>query len=158
MWCGGSLEERVLSKRRGVGVRGMLVQEGEGAGKPVVGVWGGWRRGGVRGAEGGGRACWERRVRWVRRRRGRGFRLTLLSAEQKASGEVCEGERRWAGFYAGPQGAGQPLRMTAFCSSQVNKQRDRLASNEVGCVFLATTLLFHVLLLRTCPSDPGGSF
>ena len=118
MWCGGSLEERVLSKWRGVGVRGMLVQEGEGAGKPVVGVWGGWRWGDIRGAEAVGRVCWEGWGRWVRRRRGSGFRLTLLSAEQKASGEVCEGERRWAGFYAGPQGAGQPLCVTAFFSKQ----------------------------------------
>ena len=118
MWCGGSLEERVLSKRRGVGVQGALLREGEGVGRSVVGVWGAWRWGGVTGAEAGGRACWEGRGRWVRRRRGRGFWLTLLSAEQKASGEVCEGERRWAGFYAGPQGAGQPLRMTAFFSKQ----------------------------------------
>ena len=33
-----------------------------------------------------------------------------------------------------------------------------LVSNEVGCVSLATILQFHVLLSRTCPSDPGGSF
>lgn len=43
----------------------------------------------------------------------------MLTAEEKASGEVCEGERRWAGFYAGPRGAGQPLRMRAFCSKQL---------------------------------------
>ena len=102
-----------VEQAEGCGVRGALVQEGKGVGRPVVGVWGG-----VRGAEGGVRACSERRVRWVRRRRGRGFRLTLLSAEEKASGEVCEGERRWAGFYAGPQGAGQPLCVTAFFSKQ----------------------------------------
>ena len=32
------------------------------------------------------------------------------------------------------------------------------ASNEAGCVSLAAILQFHVLLLRMCPSDPGGSF
>ena len=84
MWCGGALEERVLSRRRGVGVRGAVLQEGEGAGRPGVGLWGAWGWGGVSAAEAGVGAWWKRGARWVRRRRGRGLRLILLSAEEKA--------------------------------------------------------------------------
>ena len=100
-------------------MRGAVMQEGEGEGRAGVGLWGAWRWGGNRAAEAGDRACWKREARRWRRRRGRGFRLTLLTAEEKASGEACEGERLWAGFYAGPRGVGQSLRMRAFCSKQL---------------------------------------
>ena len=82
-------------------MRGAVMQEREGEGRPGVGLWGAWRWGGNRAAEAGDRAWWKREARRWRRRRGRGFRLTL-TAEEKASGEACEGERHWAGFYAGP--------------------------------------------------------
>ena len=67
-----------------------------------VGLRGAWRWGGVGAAESGGSACWKRRGVWGRRRRGRGFRLTLLTVEEKAPGAACERERCWASFYAGP--------------------------------------------------------
>ena len=51
---------------------------------------------------------------------------------------------------------------TAFAHESVLQEAalacQRLASNEVGCVFLPATLPCHALLLRTCPSGPGGSF
>ena len=83
MWCGGSLEERVLRKRRGVGVRGVVLQGGEGAWRRVAWLWGAWCWGGIRAAEAGGRECCKSRTKWVRRRRGRAFRLTLLTMEEK---------------------------------------------------------------------------
>ena len=73
-------------------MRGVVMQEGEGVGRAGVGLWGAWRWGGVRAAEAGDGACWKREARRWRRRRGRGFKLTLLTLEEKASGEaVTEG-------------------------------------------------------------------
>lgn len=45
----------------------------------------------------------------VQEQEGQGLRLTWFPAvEEKVSGEVCEGGRRWVSLYAGPRRAGQP--------------------------------------------------
>ena len=77
-----------------------------------------------------------------------GCRLTWRSAEEKVSGEGCEGARHRAGFYAAvrePEGLERASahgstvqRASAACQS--------LVSHEVGCVCLLTALRFHFLL------------
>ena len=80
MWCGGALEERVLRKRRGVGVRGAVLQESEGGqGRPGVGVWGAWRWGGVRAAEAGSQSVLEETGQvWGQEKEGKGVETHLV--------------------------------------------------------------------------------
>ena len=85
------------------------------------------------------------------------MRLTLLSVEEKVSGEMCEGEQHWACFYAGSRGAGQPLHMTALCSKQLLHATSSPVMRQ-GMFSFPQCSLFHVLLLRTCPCDLVVSF
>ena len=65
----------------------------------------------------GTRGCEELGQVWVRRRAAR-CRLTWRSAEEKVSGEGCEGARRRAAFMLlceCPRAWREPLRMAALC-------------------------------------------
>ena len=88
-----------VDKAGGCGGARRGVVGGGGSGEGWCGAVGRvWQRAGIRAAEAVVLGCWNRQHQ---RRRGRGLRLTLLSVEEKVSGEKCEGEQPWACFYAG---------------------------------------------------------
>ena len=61
----------------------------------------------------------EARGQALEEKEGKGVQAHLVDLGGEGVRRSCEGERLWAGFYAGPRGVGQPLRMTAFCSKQL---------------------------------------
>lgn len=72
---------------------------------------------------------------------------------------MCEGERHWAGFYAGCGGVGHPWGPWPWGILEAAALVwPNLAGHEVGNVFLHAGLQFHVLLLMLRPPDLGGYF